>query len=146
LSGGHSGRESVEDTGRIEGTGGTAVGFGAARDRARRQRGGESEIFGDVLFGGSDDARHVFDIFSGPRVAGGPFDGGAGTDTPGVAASHAAPEFTAFDGFDTGRARLTVTAEGGQSPRASPRGSRSSAPRGRVPSCATPSRPRRRGR
>jgi hypothetical protein len=115
FSDGNTGRQSIKNTGRIEGTAGAAILFGAADDGANLQLSGESEIFGDVLFGGSDDALDIFDISSGSLIAGGLFDGGAGTDTLSFAASYAASDFTAFDFLDAWSVGITVTAEDGQS-------------------------------
>lgn len=115
LSDANSGRHLVDNAGRIEGTGGTAIAFGSAHDRSTLQLRGESEIFGDVLFGASDDFLDIFDIASGSLITDGLFDGGAGIDTLSFASSYLASDFTSFDFVDELSVGITVTAEDGQS-------------------------------
>lgn len=107
--------QQIENAGRIEGTGGTAIRFGQGHMRSTVSLLDDSEIVGDVLFGASDDFLNIFDIASGTLIRNGIFDGGAGRDTLTFATSYDWEDILKVDLLDETAFGITVRAQDGAS-------------------------------
>ncbi|SHL91778.1 hypothetical protein SAMN05443432_103386 [Roseovarius litoreus] len=111
----NSAHQQIENAGRIEGTGGTAIRFGQGHMRSTVSLLDDSEIVGDVLFGASDDFLNIFDIASGTLIRNGIFDGGAGRDTLTFATSYDWEDILKVDLLDETAFGITVRAQDGAS-------------------------------
>ncbi|MEI4232563.1 hypothetical protein [Roseovarius sp. D22-M7] len=71
---------TIANSGTLRGRSGTAIELAPGQGDSSLTLGGESEIFGDVIFGGGDDLLTVGDVSSG-KLINSVFDGGAGENT-----------------------------------------------------------------
>ncbi len=71
---------TIENSGTMRGRSGTAIELAPGQDNSSLTLSGDSEIFGDVIFGGGDDLLTVGDVTSGPLINS-IFDGGTGDNT-----------------------------------------------------------------
>jgi len=68
------------NSGTLRGRSGTAIQMAPTQGDSSLTLSGDSQIFGDVIFGGGDDLLTVGDVTSGPLINS-VFDGGAGDNT-----------------------------------------------------------------
>lgn len=71
---------TIENSGTLVGRSGTAISLAPGQGDSSLTLSGDSEIFGDVIFGGGDDMLIIDDVSSGPLINS-VFDGGAGDNT-----------------------------------------------------------------
>lgn len=71
---------TIENSGTLVGRSGTAIQMAPTQGNSSLTLSGDSEIFGDVIFGGGDDVLTVGDVTSGPLINS-VFDGGDGDNT-----------------------------------------------------------------
>lgn len=71
---------TITNSGTLVGRSGTAIQMTPTQGNSRLTLTGDSQIFGDVIFGGGDDLLTVGDVTSGPLINS-IFDGGAGDNT-----------------------------------------------------------------
>jgi hypothetical protein len=71
---------TILNSGTLRGRSGTAIQMAPGQGNSSLTLSGDSEIFGDVIFGGGDDLLSVGDVASGPLINS-VFDGGAGDNT-----------------------------------------------------------------
>ena len=71
---------TIENSGTLFGRSGTAIGLAPGQGDSSLTLSGDSEIFGDVLFGGGNDTLTIGAVGSGPLINS-VFDGGAGNNT-----------------------------------------------------------------
>jgi len=71
---------TILNSGTLRGRSGTAIQMAPTQGDSSLTLSGDSQIFGDVIFGGGDDLLTVGDVTSGPLINS-VFDGGAGDNT-----------------------------------------------------------------
>ncbi|WP_135502113.1 hypothetical protein [Roseovarius aestuariivivens] len=95
----HAGDRRIHNAGRILAGTGPAIDFASGLGHSILLLEDESEISGNVIFGGSDDELRIFDI-SSRKLIDGFFDGGAGYDRLIFSGTYEAADFLSFAFFD----------------------------------------------